>query len=122
MDFDLSEEQKMLKKTARDFLTNKCPTSLVKKMAEDEKGYQLELWREMAEMGWLGLAIPEVHGGSGGSLLDLKVLLEEMGYACLPGPFFSTVVLGGMTILDVGSEERKQEFLSQIAQGKMILA
>ncbi|TEU04652.1 MAG: acyl-CoA dehydrogenase [Dehalococcoidia bacterium] len=121
MDLGFSEEQEMLRKTARDFLETECPTSLVKEMAEDEQGYTSELWGKMAELGWMGLALPEEHDGMGMSFLDLAVLLEEMGRACLPGPFFSTVVLGGLTILEAGNEEQKKEFLPKIAAGEAIL-
>jgi len=120
MDLALSEEQEMLKKMARDFLTNKCPKTLVREIEASEKGYSPELWQEMAGLGWTGLAFPEKYGGGGMSFLDLSVLLEEMGRACLPGPFFSTVVLGGVPILDVGNEEQKQEYLPKIASGKAI--
>ena len=120
MDFALSEEQEMLKKTARDFLTDKCPKTLVREMEMDERGYSPELWQEMAGLGWMGLAFPESYGGSDMSFLDLSVLFEEMGRACLPGPFFSTVVLGGLTILDAGNEAQKQEYLPGIAGGEVI--
>ena len=120
MDFSLSEEQEMLKKMARDFLTDRCPKTLVKEMEEDEKGYSPELWREMAELGWMGLVFPEKYGGGDMSFLDLAVLLDEMGRACSPGPFLSTVVLGGLPILEYGSEEQKQEYLPQITSGKSI--
>jgi len=105
---------------ARDFLTGKCPKTLVREMEEDEEGYSPELWREMAELGWMGMVFPEEYGGSGMSFLDLSVLLEEMGRACLPGPFFSTVVLGGLSILAAGNEEQKQKYLPQIASGELI--
>ncbi len=117
MDFSLSEEQEMLKKMARDFLTDKFPKTLVREMEEDEKGYPPELWQEMAGLGWMGLVFPEKYGGSDMSFLDLAVLLEEMGRACLPAPFFSTVVLGGLPIRDAGSEEQKQQYLPRIAGG-----
>jgi len=120
MDFTLSEEQEMLRKSARDFLVDKCPKTLVREMEEDEKGYPPELWREMAGLGWMGLVFPEQYGGSGMSFLDLSVLLEEMGRACLPGPFFSTVVLGGLPILAAGSEEQKEKYLPGIASGETI--
>lgn len=121
MDFSLSEEQQMLATTARDFLSKECPKSLVKEMAADERGYPVELWQEMAQMGWIGLAFPDRYGGMGGSFLDLIILLEEMGRACLPGPFFSTVVLGGLTILDAGSEEQKNAILPMVTRGDIIL-
>jgi len=121
MNLALSEEQEMLWKSARDLLANKCPKTLVREMEEDERGYSLELWKEMAELGWLGLPFPEKYGGSGGSFLDLVVLLEEMGRACLPGPFISTVVLGGLPILKWGTEKQKQNLLPKICKGEEIL-
>jgi len=106
MNFSLQEEQNMLKKTARDFLSNKCPKKLVREMEEDEKGYPTELWKEIADLGWTGLIFPEKYGGSGMSFLDLALLIEEMARACLPSPFFTTVVLSGLAILDTGTEEQ----------------
>lgn len=121
MDLGLSEEQEMLKTSARDFLQRECPKKLVKQLDESDEGYSPELWRKMAQLGWLGLLFPEEYGGSGGSFLDLVVLLEEMGYNILPGPFFSTVVLGGSPILAAGNEEQKKELLPNIANGEAIL-
>jgi len=120
MKLTLTEEQEMLRKTARDFLTDKCSKKFVKQMEESETGYSGELWQEMAELGWMGLAFPGKYGGGDMSFLDLAILLEEMGRACLPGPFFSTVVLGGLSILDVGNEEQKQEHLPQLIRGKRL--
>jgi len=122
MDLGLNEEQEMLKTSARDFLQKECPKQLVKQLDESDAGYSPEMWRKMAELGWTGLIFPEKYGGSGGSFLDLTVLLEEMGYNILPGPFFSTVVLCGLTILSAGTEEQKRELLPKIASGEMILA
>ncbi len=121
MRLTLTEEQEMLKKTARDFLADKCPKKFVKQMEESETGYSAELWQEMAELGWMGLVFPDKYGGGDMSFLDLAVLLEEMGRACLPDPFFSTVVLGGLSILDFGSEEQKQEYLPGLIRGEKIL-
>jgi alkylation response protein AidB-like acyl-CoA dehydrogenase len=90
-------------------------------MAEDEKGNPAELWQKMAQLGWLGLMYPEKYGGSGGNMIDLIALEEEMGRACLPGAFFSTVLLGGLFILNSGSEEQKQDLLPRIADGKAIM-
>jgi alkylation response protein AidB-like acyl-CoA dehydrogenase len=120
MKLTLTEEQEMLKKAARDFLAEKCPKKFVKQVEESETGYSRELWLEMAQLGWMGLAFPEKYGGGDMSFLDLVVLLEEMGRACLPGPFFSTVVLGGLPILDLGSEEQKQEYLPKLIRGEKI--
>jgi alkylation response protein AidB-like acyl-CoA dehydrogenase len=119
LDLDLSEDQKMLRATARDFLTKECPKRFVREMEQDEKGYSPELWLKMAQLGWLGLPFPERYGGGGGSVLDLVILLEEMGRACLPGPFLSSVVLSGLPILEAGSEEQKQRFLPAIVRGKV---
>jgi alkylation response protein AidB-like acyl-CoA dehydrogenase len=121
MDLGLSEEQEMLRESARDFLGKECPKQLVRQLDESEEGYSLELWRKMAELGWIGLVFPEKYGGSGRSFLDLAILLEQMGYNIVPGPFFSTVVLGGLAILAAGSEEQKIDFLPKIARGEMIL-
>ncbi|MDP2919129.1 MAG: acyl-CoA dehydrogenase family protein, partial [Dehalococcoidia bacterium] len=121
MDFTFTEEQEMLKKSVRDFLTAKCPKSYVKQMEADEKGYTLDLWGEMAGLGWQGLVLPEKYGGSALQFLDLAVLCEEMGRACLPGPFFSTVVLGALTILESGTDAQKDRYLPGIASGKTIV-
>jgi alkylation response protein AidB-like acyl-CoA dehydrogenase len=121
MDLSFSEEQEMLWKSARDFLANKCPKTLVRQMEEDEKGYAPELWKEMADLGWTGLPFPEKYGGGGFTFLDLVILLEEMGRACLPGPFLSTVVLGGLPIAKWGTEQQKQDILPKICKGEAIL-
>jgi alkylation response protein AidB-like acyl-CoA dehydrogenase len=116
----LSEEQEILQKSARDFLTEKCPKSLVREMENDDKGYSPQLWQEMADLGWMGLVFPEKYGGGDMSFLDLAVLLEEMGRVLLPGPFFSTVVLGGLPILDLGTDVQKEKYLPEIISGKAI--
>jgi len=122
MDLGLSEEQQMLKESARDFLQKECPKRLVRQLGESDEGYSSELWHKMAELGWMGLVFPEKYGGSERNFLDLTILLEEMGYNIVPGPFFSTVVLGGLTVLTAGSKEQKMEFLPKIASGEMILS
>lgn len=120
MDFGLSPEQEMLKRTARDFLARQCPPTVVWEMAKDERGYPLELWQRMAELGWMGLVLPDEYDGAGASVVDLMVLLEEMGRACLPGPFFSTV-LGGMLIKEAGTAAQKAALLPKIARGETIV-
>ncbi len=121
MNLDLTEEQEMLRTSARDFLTKECPKTLVRKLEEDEKGYSPELWRKMAELGWMGLVLPEQYNGMGMGFMDLVILLQEMGRNILPGPFSTTVVLGSLPILNAGTEEQKKEFLPKIAKGDMIL-
>jgi alkylation response protein AidB-like acyl-CoA dehydrogenase len=120
MDFGFSDEQDMLRQTARAFLEEHCPTTFVRQMMEDEKGYSVDLWKEMAELGWLGLAFPEAYGGQGLGFVDLTVILEEMGAALLPSPFLSTVILAGQTILLGGSEAQKKAYLPKIAEGALI--
>jgi alkylation response protein AidB-like acyl-CoA dehydrogenase len=93
MDLDLTEEQEMLRTMARDFLAKECPKTLVRELEDDEKGYSPDLWRKMADLGWMGLVLPEEYGGMGMEYLDLIILIQEMGRNILPGPYFSTVVL-----------------------------
>ncbi|MDY6907663.1 MAG: acyl-CoA dehydrogenase family protein [Chloroflexota bacterium] len=121
MNLDFTEEQEMLKTSARDFLTNECPKTLVRELEEDEKGYSPDLWKKMAELGWMGLIIPEEYDGMEMQFLDLVILIEEMGRNIVPGPFFATVVLGGQTILIGGSEEQKKELLPKISNGELIM-
>jgi len=121
MNFDLSEDQNIIKEAAHKFLTKECPGEFVREMAEDEKGFTPQLWKGMAELGWMSLLVPEEYGGYGGTFLDLVVLLSEMGYFCLPGPFFSTVILGGLTVQEAGSAAQKQAILPGLAAGDRIL-
>jgi len=121
MNYDLSQEQKIMKDAAHNFLLKECPSTFVRQMAEDEKGYTSGIWRKMAELGWMGLVFPERYGGAEGSFLDLAVLLYEMGYACLPGPFLTTIILGGLTVLEAGNETQKEKILSPIARGEKIV-
>ncbi len=120
MDFDLSEQQKILKKSVRDFLTANCPKSLVKQMETDTLGYKPELWKAIADMGCLGLALSEEFGGSSGDFLDLSVLHEELGRALFPGPFLATII-SRFIIMEAGNEAQKQRLLPQIAEGKLII-
>src|SRR2546430_13827283 len=121
MDFGFSEEQEMLRKSARDFLAKECPMSYVRQMMEDEQGFRDEQWRKMAELGWMGLILPEAHGGAGLDFVDMVVVLEEMGRVVLPGPFFSTLV-GSVALLQAGSAAQKGEWLPKIAAGEARVA
>jgi alkylation response protein AidB-like acyl-CoA dehydrogenase len=120
MDISLSEEQELLQGSTRDFLQQECPIRLVRAMEEDEKGYDPNLWRQMAELGWLGLVLPESYSGSGGTMMDLVVLLEEFGRALVPGPFVPTAVLVGLPILWAGNDQQKQTYLPKLVQGELI--
>ena len=121
MDMGLSEIQQMLKNSAREFLAQECPLTLVRELEDDPQGFSEDLWRQVAGLGWTGIPFPEQYGGTGGSFLDLAVLVEEMGRALLPAPFFATVVLGGLTVLDAGSTEQKQSILTGVCAGTVRL-
>lgn len=121
MDFSLSEETVLLKSSAERFFKEKCPPSLVKELIKDEKGFSTALWREMAELGWLGLLYDEKYGGSAGSFFDLFSLFEEMGKALLPSPFFCSAVLSGLVINEAGDAKLKDSYLPSIIRGEKIL-
>ena len=121
MDLALSEIQQMLKTSAREVLAQEFPFELVREMEADERGITPELWKSMTELGWLGLVVPEKYGGAEGSFLDLGMLLEEMGRALTPGPFFSTVVLGALTVMDAGDEAMQSKLLPGIASGETMM-
>ena len=122
MDFALSEEQEMLRKSARDFLSAECPKSLVREIEAGDLGYPVELWKKMAGLGWMGLALPEEYGGVGLSLVDMAVLFEEFGRAAMPGPMFSTIALAALPVLEWGTEEQKKALLPKVAAGELILS
>ena len=120
MDLSLTHRQQTIKDAARKFFEAECPTTLVRAMESDERGYTSELWERLAALGWLGLPFPSEFGGSGGSLTDLAVLLEEFGRALVPGPFFNSAVVVGLTVLDAGSDTQRAEILPRIADGSLI--
>ena len=119
MDFGFSEEQEMLRKLARDFLAKESPIAAVRGLLEDDLGYSVEVWRKMAELGWMGLIFPQDVGGTGLEMLDLVVVLEEMGRAMMPGPFFSTVLLGGSALREGANEAQKARYLAPLAAGEL---
>lgn len=121
MDFALSEEQEMLRKSARDFLSAECPKSLVREIEAGDLGYSPVVWKKMAGLGWMGLVLPEEYGGADFSLLDLAVLFEEFGRAAAPGPMFSTIAMGALPILEFGTEDQKKALLPKVATGELIL-
>jgi len=112
----------MLRESAKRFLETECPPSFVRKMIESENANSGDLWRKIAKLGWLGVLIPQKLGGMGGSLLDAIVLFEEAGKALLPGPFFSTVLLGAAAVSLAGSAAQKKLWLPQVAAGSATIA
>jgi alkylation response protein AidB-like acyl-CoA dehydrogenase len=116
MDFAFSEEQEMLRRSARDFLAKECGSKTVRRLMESPDAYDAALWKKLADLGWTALGIPEQYGGVG-SFLDLTVVLEEAGRALLPGPFFATMGLAVPALIEAGSEAQKKEVLGAIAEG-----
>jgi acyl-CoA dehydrogenase len=122
MNLDFTSEQNMLKESAAKFFANECNYEKVKKIEETEKGYLPELWRKAAELGWTGMLFPEKYGGYGGTFMDIVIILEEIGKAVFPSPFFSTVIQCGLLILEGGNEEQKKDLLGKISDGSLIMA
>lgn len=120
MNFAFSEEQEMLRDSARRFLEEKCGSETVRALMETESGYDQGLWAEIAEQGWQAMAIPEQYGGAGFTILEQIVLMEEMGRALFPVPFLASAVLAANTLLVGGSEDQKVVFLPGIAAGETI--
>ena len=121
MDFGLTEQQQILSRSAREFLEAECPTSVVRESEESTEGHVPELWRKMAELGWLGISLPEAYGGTGGSLTDQTVLFEEVGRALVPGPLLTSSVLAAQIVLSAGNDAQKERLLPGIASGDLVL-
>lgn len=120
MNFDFSDDQKQLRDQARRFLAEKCPPKAVRAVLEGKADYDRDLWKGLAEMGFLGVAIPEEYGGTGAGHLELCVIAEELGRVLAPVPFSSTVYLAAEALLLAGSEEQKQKWLPKISSGEAI--
>jgi len=120
MNFDFSDDQKQLRDQARKFLSEKCSPKAVRAVLDGKAPYDKELWKGLAEMGFLGVAIPEEFGGAGAGHLELCVIAEEMGRALAPVPFSSTVYLAAEALLLAGSDAQKKKWLPKIASGEAI--
>ena len=121
MDFDYSDDQKFLKDEARKFLAARCPPSVVRGVLDDpSKSYDAELWRAVAEQGWLGAAIPEQFNGLGLGRVELCAIAEELGRAVAPIPFASTVYVLAEAVMAHGTEAQKAAILPRIAAGELI--
>ena len=120
MNFDFSDDQKMLKETAANFLKEHAPLALCRAVLESDQSYSAELWKKAADLGWQATAIPEEYGGYGFGQLELAVLAEEVGYALAPIPFASSMCLATDAILMAGSEEQKKRLLPKLASGESI--
>jgi len=120
MDFGFSEEQELLRGQARDFLDRQCPTAVVRTLMASERGYDDDMYRRMAELGWTAIPFPEEFGGLGLGMVDLTVVLEEMGRHVAPAPLQSAVGLAGMTLLHGASDEQKKRWLPGLAEGTSV--
>jgi alkylation response protein AidB-like acyl-CoA dehydrogenase len=118
MDIGFTEEQELLRDTARKFLDGECPTTFVRQMMATEAAVTGEFWQKLADNGWLGITYAEEDGGSGLGLVDLVVLMEEIGRAVMPGPYPATVLFGGAAIATAGLPGARQEWLPRIAAGE----
>lgn len=121
MDVKLSEEQVQLRDNARKFLTEECTPDFVREIEKSDLGYSPTMWREMAEMGWLGIGLPEESGGLGMSTVDMVILMKELGRRICPSPFFSTVGIAAEAIARAGHEEQKAQ-ICEIVDGKRVVA
>ena len=120
MNFEFSEEQQLLRDQARGFLSERCPTSVVRAVLDGDADWDATLWRQVADMGWTATVIPEAYGGLGLSYYELAVIAEEMGRAVVPLPFSSSVYLASEAILRFGTERQKTEWLPKLASGECV--
>jgi alkylation response protein AidB-like acyl-CoA dehydrogenase len=122
VNYDFDVEQKLLRDSAHKFFSKECDSDLVRELVREEDGYCEKLWPKMADLGWMGLLIPETYDGEALDFMGMAVLLHEMGYACFPSPFFSTAVTGVLLLLEAGNEYQKKAILPRVAAGKQLLA
>jgi alkylation response protein AidB-like acyl-CoA dehydrogenase len=119
MEIKLNEDQVEMRRQARRFFDKECSMDYVREMFEDPRGFTDDIWRKMVEMGWTAMLLPEAYGGLEMEIMDLCVVIEEMGRSVIPGPFFSAVLLAGEAIKSAGNDTQKQEYLSGIASGEL---
>jgi alkylation response protein AidB-like acyl-CoA dehydrogenase len=121
LDLKYNESEQILRKSALDFLKRDAPKEVVQVLQETDTGITDELWQKVVDMGWLGIIIPEEYGGVGGTLTNAGVLFEALGTGPLPGPYFSSGILGTSIILEAASEDQKLSILPEVAEGRIIL-
>jgi len=124
MSLVLSEDQQLLKDSAKAFVDQNAPVSVLRGLrdSKDVQGYDQNLWRQMFELGWAGMAIPEAYGGFEFGYGGLGVVLEESGRTLVSSPLIATVLLGASAINELGSDAQKSEFLPQVVSGELLLA
>jgi alkylation response protein AidB-like acyl-CoA dehydrogenase len=121
MNFDLSDEQKLLLDTVASFVKKQSPVSRHRALRDDATGWSREVWQKMGEYGWLGLALPEEVGGLGGTFADVALILEQLGTTLVPEPFLPSLV-AAIPILRLGTAEQQQAYLAPLAEGRTSLA
>ncbi len=121
MNFDLTEDQYALRDAAREFFAGESSPAHVRAMWTQETGRSPALWRQLAELGVVGLTVPEEHGGLGQDEVDLVLLLEEVGYAALPEPLLETAAIGVPLLREAGTETQQKEWLPRIAAGEAVV-
>jgi alkylation response protein AidB-like acyl-CoA dehydrogenase len=122
MDLSLDDTQQLIQESARDFVRSACNRDVLLKLDRNAAETMSLLWPKLAELGWTGMAIPEQYGGTGNSLTDVAVLFEELGMGPVPGPLFSSAVLGAHVLLEAASSAQKQAWLPAVASGEKVLA
>jgi len=120
MDVLLNEDEQLLQNNAREFFERECPVSVARAMEADPLGYAPDLWRKMAELGWLSFAIPPAYGGDGAPLTQLGLLVEEIGRAVAPVPFLS-MLAPALTIAEAGTAEQCQDLFPRIGRGDLLV-
>jgi len=120
----LTEEQELLRRTAREFVAARSSLKRIRQLRDrrDPTGFSRELWTEMARLGWAGILVPEGYGGAGLGYTELMVVLEELGRGLVPEPMLSTVLLGAEAVRLGGSEAQRSEHLPPVAGGERLLA
>src|SRR5258706_13091186 len=116
MDFAFTSDQQLLKNSARAFLDEHGKPATVRLLWDDKRGESEAMWKEMAQLGWLGVSLPEAHGGSGLGMVESAILLEELGRAAYPGPYWPTALVA-TAIAEAGSDGQKKRWLAAIATG-----
>ncbi len=122
MDLSFTEEQQILRAAARDFMARECPKETLLEFDESDFGVSVDVWEKAAAIGWLGMLVGEEYGGAGSSFTDAGVVFEQLGAGPLPGPFFSSGVLGALIVGEAGTAEQKRRWLPNIASGREIAA
>jgi alkylation response protein AidB-like acyl-CoA dehydrogenase len=118
MYFDLTDEQQAIRSTAHDFLASRFKSERLREIAASESGFDESGWKEMAELGWAGLALPEEWGGQGLGIVDLAVLFEEMGQVCAPSPLLSNTI-AGLALAFAGTDQQRERWLAPLAAGEL---